>query len=781
MIMENVIKKILENKDLSEIYDFAKKKLFAEGPTSITVLEILSYLCLYAPDFFTNVTNEILEMMGVFYKRPIPISLQSAIFNMYGEHIKERHGENYTPIQASILQKIQAHKNFSFSAPTSTGKSYIFRHLIECSRKDVVIIVPSRALINEYYDRVCKLVQDKTVNILTFVEIINTKHAKRTIFILTPERARDILKYKENLDIEFFLFDEAQLSDEESIRGLFFDSIVRRVQKGFPCAKCVFAHPFIKNPSAQLEKNNFEFSESESFQYNQKNVGQIFLAHDGQTFYHFGIDKSIMGPRKIPCNFDPLIRIIENNGSILIYTTKASIYDRSVFKNFASYIAACKEITDPRALDLIMKITQYIGATDSYYHSNMMEMLRRGIVIHHGSLPLNARLILEHFTQEGFCRICFATSTLEQGINMPFDAVYLNTFAASKTLSMKNMIGRAGRSTNDLKFDYGYVIVKPDNISAFRQIMLHEEDLKTVSLLDIEDQEAEYEEFKEAINSGEYSDEFNLTNMELERLTDRDIDFHIERTLTSLFKNGELIPLTEINRDERSRLPLYNNFAILYRFYLNGRVLSNGEVSVLNTAIRILIWKIYCRTFKDICWSRYAYAAQVQERRRLIKLATQASDTPSKERYERQARELEWKFIRGFDDIPDINLANYGIYPKGTKAMDVDYDRIVCDTYDYLDKLIGFKLSDIYYAIFYKYYGRTHDMRAKKMANYVRYGTDDSQEILMLRYGLSFEEIEYLKKHIKAISTEEIVFLPSINELSPEQLSPIERFIVLES
>lgn len=30
---------------------------------------------------------------------------------------------------------------------------------------------------------------------------------------------------------------------------------------------------------------------------------------------------------------------------------------------------------------------------------------------------------------------------------MPFDVVYLNTFEASKPLSLKNLIGRAGRST----------------------------------------------------------------------------------------------------------------------------------------------------------------------------------------------------------------------------------------------------------------------------------------------------------------------------------------------
>lgn len=130
----------------------------------------------------------------------------------------------------------------------------------------------------------------------------------------------------------------------------------------------------------------------------------------------------------------------------------------------------------------------------------MLDYMKKGIVVHHGSLPLQARLILEHFTQQGFCRICFATSTLEQGINMPFDVVYLNTFRESNTLSMKNLIGRAGRSTPFNKFDYGSIVVKLENMSAFRSVMAQDEQLKTISLLDTaDDEDAEYNDFKEAI------------------------------------------------------------------------------------------------------------------------------------------------------------------------------------------------------------------------------------------------------------------------------------------
>ena len=622
------------------------------------------------------------------------------------------------PVQANIVRKINENKNFSFSAPTSTGKSFVFRNIIENSKNDVVIIVPSRALINEYYDRICNLIIDKTTNVLTFVDLINTKHVKRSVFILTPERAKELFKFKERLNIELFLFDEAQLSNEESVRGLYFDSIVRRVQQAFPNAKCIFAHPFISNPDAQLQKNNFDMSESEAIQYKQKNVGQIFFAHDGNDFFHFGIDKSVMGIQKIKSLFDPLMEAINNNRSILVYTTKASIYNKTVFKKFDIYLKACPIITNAGALKLIDRLNDYIGIADAYYRSNMMEMMKRGIVIHHGSLPLQARLILEHFTQQGFCKICFATSTLEQGINMPFDVVYLNTFEASRTLSMKNLIGRAGRSTDTLKFDYGSVVVKSENMSSFRNVMVKEEILSTISLIDSEEDEKiiDYNEFKEAIKTGQLSDEYNLTNSEVNRLKDDKIDYIVIKIIETMFADGKLISLEEINKDINFKLDLYQHFVQLYRYYLDGRTLTEGEESVLNTAIKILIWKVHCKTFKDICMRRYAFAARVPERREFERQFIKTTSLSQKKIIREQNERLTARFIRGYDDLPNINLGNYSLYEKGTKAKDVDYDRIVFDTYDYLDKLISFKISDIFYAVFYQYYEKTLDQRALSLA-----------------------------------------------------------------
>lgn len=121
----NIIKKIRDGKQLEEIALFARNCIFRDGPKDTLVLEILSYLKLFQPTFFEKFEDELIETMGLFFKNPSPDTLQGVVFDMYRQHIKEKYGEDYTPMQASILEQIEDKHHFSFSAPTSTGKSLI--------------------------------------------------------------------------------------------------------------------------------------------------------------------------------------------------------------------------------------------------------------------------------------------------------------------------------------------------------------------------------------------------------------------------------------------------------------------------------------------------------------------------------------------------------------------------------------------------------------------------------------------------------------------------------
>lgn len=783
--MNNLIKKIISKKEIDQIFKYVLQHLYSEGPTSITTMEILSYLCLYCPETFSTYEDRILKFMGLFYKEIPPQTLSMAVFGMYQKEIMQKYNCPYTPVQASIVSGIEHNKCFSFSAPTSTGKSFVFIKLIVNTSKDVVIVVPSRALINEYYMKIHEAIPDKKVNILTFVDKINTKHSNRNIFIVTPERCAELFKHKEEFDIEYFMFDEAQLSNEDSKRGLFFDSIVRRSISAYPNAKYVFAHPFVKNPEAQIIKNHFDKDSSTAIQYQQKSVGQMFLYKEDEVFYHFGIEKEIMGLQRVPCEFDPIEKTICGGGSVLIYVSKASIYSKKIISEFQKYISICQPIKDKKAIKYISALQQYIGgsfASNKEVYSQMLDLMRCGIVIHHGSLPLQARIIIENFTKAGFCRICFATSTLEQGINMPFEVVYLHKFEASRQLALKNLIGRAGRSSSEKKFDFGYVIIRKNCLAAFRDIMTTDEIMKEVSSIeDVTEHDDDFNDFKEAIINGTISDEYNLTENELETLTSKDVQNVVAKILDAMFYNDKLLSLQEINLDTNCKLQLYSFFSELYADHLR-RKLVPGEEAVLSTAIKIMLWRVYSKTFKEICWYRFAYASKLNIRRELLK-KVQQSDGIQKLVAQAQLNSVDAAFCAEYHDLPNKDLQLYSMFSHNgikTKAKNVDYDHIVFDTYDYIDKLLGFKLSDVFYAAFHKYFEATNDIRADKLAKYVKYGTDDNKKIWMLRYGLSFEDIEVLEKYVLKIDKEEMVLSRDVLNLPEDKIFSIQRFLPQE-
>lgn len=170
--------------------------------------------------------------------------------------------------------------------------------------------------------------------------------------------------------------------------------------------------------------------------------------------------------------FDPLENVIKENGTALIYCSKTSIYNKEIFRKFQRYIGMCSlAVSDPQAQEIIEKLRIYIGASQldkGDYASSIIEYMKRGVVVHHGSLPLEGRKIIEEFTRKGFCRLCFATSTLDQGINMPFDLVWIDRFEPSKPLNIKNLIGRAGRSTiHNANFDIGQIVIESSKKVSF--------------------------------------------------------------------------------------------------------------------------------------------------------------------------------------------------------------------------------------------------------------------------------------------------------------------------
>ena len=764
----NNIQRIIHHDNVEALMRETLANVYMNGPTSISDMETLSYIKLFDRDLFERYQETILLTIGTFYKtiNNQDHSFADHILLQYRESIRELFNKSYTPIQADIVKSVEENQVFSFSAPTSTGKSYVFLDLIKQSKHDVVIVVPSRALINEYYQKLNRAIPDKEINLLTFIDKINIDIATKNIFIVTPERCRSLFQWKDTFNVELFLFDEAQLTDEKSVRGLYYDSVVRRCKECFPAARIVFAQPFVQNPEAQISKNHLDGMKVKAKRYPFKNVGQIFLLQPrgSDLFYYFGIDKSEMGNEKILCTTDPINAALNTGGSVLIYLSKRRVVNYTFLNDYGKYVEMCPEIVSEKVDNYILQLKDYTGGdtiANKNYYSQFISLLKRGIVIHHGSMPLQTRSIVEEYVKDGFCRLCFATSTLEQGINMPFDIVCLDRFEESKPLAIKNLIGRAGRSTSGGSFDFGYVIVRSStNMSSLRKILLENDLIDSESTLDRHDDlDAEYGDFKKAILDGTIDDRFSLSPNQISRLEEVAPTRCIRRILDMAFSNqGTLVESQSFNAQ------LYiSNMQSIYEYHLS-RQLGPGEKNVFETALRILIWRLYHATFKQICRYRYIVASKVKERRQLESRGFRTD-------------KLLCAYVTGYEDLPNRDLPKYPLIEKNTRAKDVSYDQIMYDTYDYVDKLIDFKLGDIFFAAFMKYGEDTGDDRAIKMANLLRYGSYVPRYMWMVRYGMDYESIEKLDDHIERIDEHGIVFKESINNVSDDEKRVVARFI----
>lgn len=226
-----MLKDMIQGLGIREVIEKAIKEFHEIGPTSMATLEKLSLIKIYHPDVFYEYEPKILSVMGLFYKVEEPKSFIESVYQNLGDTIEDQFGKPFTPMQASAFKSITTKHFYSFSAPTSTGKSHLFRDLIEKEEGDIVIVVPSRALIAEFYSSVVNLV-GKEVLVLQFVENINQHHTARRVFIITPERGIELFKYVDDFEVGLFLFDEAQIS-EEPIRGFHLMLLLGEVKNYF--------------------------------------------------------------------------------------------------------------------------------------------------------------------------------------------------------------------------------------------------------------------------------------------------------------------------------------------------------------------------------------------------------------------------------------------------------------------------------------------------------------------------------------------------------------------
>lgn len=98
-----------------------------------------------------------------------------------------------------------------------------------------------------------------------------------------------------------------------------------------------------------------------------------------------------------------------------------------------------------RLLDIALAVTEDLFGIDS----RELRLLRRGIAIHHGRMPGRLPRVIVELVERRIVRVVIATSTLTQGVNLPFETILIPGLARQSgrlaPQEFANLIGRAGR------------------------------------------------------------------------------------------------------------------------------------------------------------------------------------------------------------------------------------------------------------------------------------------------------------------------------------------------
>ena len=361
--------------------------------------------------------------------------------------------------QRFALEDISASQYYSFSAPTSMGKTFVIINFIKNKLKENVIesfaiVVPTRALLSEIANKLINELKDylganchKVITTMTDVQ-----RDEKFIAVLTPERLYHSLLKQPEIDFKYLFIDEAHKISDKDKRSIIYYKILDMLKER-PSVHIYFSSPVIPNPDIYLELTNFYNQDGNkvsgrSFRFSPVIQNKIYLDLNQKTAHIVNALSDQLVPCGNLCNdiSDKLGAVIRLGGKCnLIYVSsanKAVTYATELCQR----IGTCTNKIEPELNAIAKQIEQKIHK--EYY---LARMIRYGIAYHIGALPAEIRVKIESLLRKGLIKYCFCTSTLLEGVNVPADNLFVfdnkKGPSAMSTIDAFNLIGRAGRVT----------------------------------------------------------------------------------------------------------------------------------------------------------------------------------------------------------------------------------------------------------------------------------------------------------------------------------------------
>ena len=359
-------------------------------------------------------------------------------------------------------------KQFSFSAPTSLGKSFVMQmfiknKIISDEKKNYAIIVPSRALISEVSKSLARelgtLLFDKNYKIVNSAGATALENnSSNFIFVMTPERLLYLLILRSGIQIDYLFIDEAQKIIKKDGRSTFYYQIVGILSQTRQ-THIVFSSPNIPNPEVYLQMVHGNLlDDSSRLRTMFSPVCQEKMLVDlkrKQCFMYDDHNEELLGIGQFDGGLIDLIgQLGKEKRNIVYFGSKNKVVEYA--KKYADTLSP---IADPELHDLAEYIRQTIHK--DYYLADLVE---KGVAYHNGALPSPIRSRIEDLFKKQDdahgIKTLFCTSTLLEGVNLPADNLFIADYTNGGNPPMsgvefRNLMGRVGRIQYNL---YGNVV-----------------------------------------------------------------------------------------------------------------------------------------------------------------------------------------------------------------------------------------------------------------------------------------------------------------------------------
>lgn len=342
------------------------------------------------------------------------------------------------PEQLHFLSLIRENRAVILSAPTSFGKTFcIFEYIGRYKPKNVVLIVPTLALVDEYLKKIIKKYKDVFSQYKVHTNISEEKIYNfeiNNIFILTHDRVVQETYYGKIEKIDFLVIDEVYKletdtnNDRVLVLNMAYNYLAQKAKK------YVLLAPFIKNiiDIEELEKKPVFYSSNYSPVVNDVKVIEILNEKD-----RFKESSRIL-------------KSLNQEEKTLIYFPTVNLLNKYI-----------KEVIslEPKLDFINNEIQFFINWAKEEIHEDwsLITALERGYLIHNGQIPIGTRLLqLDYFETNDVYNRLLCTSTLLEGVNTTAKNIIItkpsrmsnkpgDNFTA---FDFYNLVGRTGRLYN---------------------------------------------------------------------------------------------------------------------------------------------------------------------------------------------------------------------------------------------------------------------------------------------------------------------------------------------